>query len=103
MGLDHASVMRSPHPKGADRLRDRPFHSGSLLVLFFEFLGLLAPPTCLQRFVCFLRADCDRSPRDRKKPGEMGVRHLFFSVSVTWRLDIRLFCYHTPDFFVLSM
>src|SRR5262245_4272802 len=62
MGLGPASVMRAPHPKGPDRLRDCPFHSGSLLVLFFEFLALLAPPTCLQRFVCFLRADCDRSP-----------------------------------------
>src|SRR5215510_7099142 len=63
MGLGHPSVARAPHPKGADRLRDRPFYSGSLLVLFFEFLALLTPSACLQRFVCFFRADCDRSPQ----------------------------------------
>src|SRR5262249_31821707 len=63
MGLGHASVTRAPHPEGTDRLRDRSFHSRSLLVLFFEFLALLAAPSCLPRFVFCLRADCDRSPQ----------------------------------------
>jgi len=41
-------VASTAHPQHPNRLRNRAFNTGSLLVSFLEFIGLLAHTSCLQ-------------------------------------------------------
>src|SRR5262249_1568820 len=50
-GLGEPDVAAAPHPERPDRLRDRSFDPGSLLVRLLEFFTPLAPPCPLHAFV----------------------------------------------------